>query len=227
MVGNRFILTFHGIGDPPSEVSDSEAQYWIGTGLFQSIVDLFQRMNTRYQLSLTFDDGNKSDYEIAFPRLARAGLSATFFVLAGKIGHPHFLSAGQIAEMASAGMTIGLHGMDHLDWTRASDSVLDRELRDARSAIARHIGRPVQEVAIPFGRYDNRVIRRLDVENFSDVYTSDGGMRLINGRVKARYSVRRDTDVVQLERRIQNAFGVRQRLIAEGQFRLKSARLTI
>jgi peptidoglycan/xylan/chitin deacetylase (PgdA/CDA1 family) len=217
-------MTFHGIGMPPDGTTQSEAKYWIDSPLFEAVIGLVGDLRRRYPLSLTFDDGNRSDYAKAMPVLIQAGLTASFFVLAGKIDQPGYLSGGEIREMAAAGMTIGLHGKDHIDWTRADDHVLAAELRDARQAIARLVAKPVTDVAIPFGRYDGRVVRALRDENFANIYTSDGGIRLLGGTVRARNSVRRDTDVIRLENTVRQAFGFAGRAVTEMRYQVKSRR---
>ena len=49
-------------------------------------------------MRISFDDGNASDLEIGLPALLERGLTATFFVLAGRLGRPGSLDADEVAR---------------------------------------------------------------------------------------------------------------------------------
>ena len=51
-----------------------------------------------------------SDFVYGLPALLDRGLTATFFVVAGRLGEPGFLSENDVRTLVSAGMTIGCHG---------------------------------------------------------------------------------------------------------------------
>lgn len=70
-------------------------------------------------VELAFDHGNVSDIKHALPALCRRGITAHFFVLAGRIGAAGYLSAQDVSSLHSAGMTIGSHGVHHRDWRRS------------------------------------------------------------------------------------------------------------
>ena len=126
-------------------------------------------------IEITFDDGNASDADIALPALVERGLSATFFVCAGRVGAPGYLDGAAMGELISAGMRIGSHGWSHLDWRHVDGPQLDQEIDGARRSLADVTGRAIDEVAIPFGRYDRRVIGHLKRSAFGQVFSSDGG----------------------------------------------------
>ena len=149
----RLVVTFHGIGTPARTLDAGEAPYWVEAPVLAAAIDLA----AKGRLEITFDDGNESDARIALPMLQRAGVTATFFVLAGRLDKPGSLSRTQLQELARAGMAIGSHGHDHVDWTRADDTDLRRELWDSRAAIEDCLGAPVDSVSVPFGAFDARV----------------------------------------------------------------------
>lgn len=194
----QVLLNFHGIGDPHAEIAADERPYWISEGFFDAIVALADRRR-EVPVGFTFDDGNRSDLDIAAPRLARSGRAGIFFVLAGRIGQPHYLSAADAAALVASGMTVGLHGADHVDWRICDDDVFERETVDARRRLAAAAGAPVDQVAIPFGAYNARVIRRLKRQGFARIHTSDGGWTDSRARVAARTSIRCDMTLAQVE----------------------------
>jgi peptidoglycan/xylan/chitin deacetylase (PgdA/CDA1 family) len=68
-------------------------------------------------LRLSFDDGNASDEEIVLPALQERGLTATFFVVAGRHHQPRSLDETGLGRIQDAGMHIGSPGWRHEPWT--------------------------------------------------------------------------------------------------------------
>jgi len=119
-------ICFHGIGEPRRPFDPGEDSYWVGADDYLRILD---ELMTWPQVSITFDDGNVSDVEHGLPALRERGLTATFFVLGGRIGSSGSLGTDDIAELVSAGMTVGSHGMDHRPWRGLSPTDLSRSPR--------------------------------------------------------------------------------------------------
>jgi peptidoglycan/xylan/chitin deacetylase (PgdA/CDA1 family) len=197
-------LTFHGIGDRPRPLEAGEAAVWVSRARWLSILD---SVTERHDVRITFDDGNKSDIVHALPALSERRLSATFFVVAGRLGEHGFLDRDDVRELAAAGMRIGSHGMRHRRWRGLDESALSEELIQAKAVLEELVERPVTEAACPFGAYDRRVLRTLRRNGYRCVYTSDGGTAGADKFVQARNSVRADDDpdllskIVSLDRR--------------------------
>jgi hypothetical protein len=186
---HELVFTLHGIGEPHQQADPEEAFVWVARDTYTTLLDSITaaRAETKnVPVVITFDDGNISDAKIAVPELARRGLSATFFVCAGRIGASGYLDRVALHDMLQAGMEIGTHGMHHRDWRTLDDRALDVELGEARRRIEDACGRPVTAAAIPFGSYDRRVLARLRRENFDCVYTSDGGVARSDAYLKPR-----------------------------------------
>lgn len=193
------IINFHGIGEPERALEPGEAPYWIGVDRFRAILDRIVAHPDRGMLAITFDDSNLSDLVIAAPELERRSLSAEFFVLTGRIGMPGSLSASDIRELLRRGMRIGSHGVDHRAWSDASEAELDHELTASRAALEAICERPVRSAAIPFGRYNARVLRGLRKAGYCVAYTSDGGTAGASAFLRPRTSVRSDMGWPSLE----------------------------
>lgn len=176
---STFILNFHGLGTPPAGIGRDEARYWLPRPQFAEIADeivaLAAQSGSR-PIALTFDDGNASDLQYAAPMLAERGLTAAFYVCAGRLGHPGYLDGADLRELVGMGMEIGSHGMDHVDWRRLSGDGLQREIIDARATLADVTGHRIESAGIPFGSYDRRVVAALKEAGFARVLTSDGGL---------------------------------------------------
>ena len=189
----RLILNFHGVGDPPAGTDPSERAYWWDQSAFISLLDQIRVAvsDNGFPIAITFDDGNMSDALIALPALVRRGLTARFFLCAGRIGQASYLDKPAIADLVAAGMRIGSHGMSHVDWRFASAAELEKETAGARQVLEDVCACSVDEAAIPFGSYDRRVIATLRRQNWRSVFTSDGGYALEGRWMNPRNSLDR------------------------------------
>lgn len=194
MLGDTIIINFHGIGEPGRPVPDDEKPYWINEDLYESILDRIAEARDRRRYRITFDDGNMSDVDIGLPALRRRGLTATFFVLAGMLEERGFLDAASVRTLAREGMGIGTHGLHHPAWPDCDEARLNAELDDSCAILSDLIAAPVTEAAIPFGRYDRRVIQALRRRPFRHVYTSDCGLARSRAWLQPRTSIRCDMD---------------------------------
>ena len=190
-------LCFHGIGTPERELEPDEERYWVEVEQFEELLEVVRRHPS---LRLTFDDGNASDAEIALPALERAGLTGSFFVVAGRMGQRGSLRDDQVRELAEAGMTIGNHGLRHRSWRSLDAEALDEELNQARASIADAAGRPVDEASCPFGEYDRRVLRSLRERGFRRVYTVDEGPARADAWLQTRHTIRATDAPATVER---------------------------
>ena len=180
------ILTFHGIGPIDRQLDAGEADVWVGQDQFLALLD---RVAGRGDVQITFDDGNASDVELGLPALSARGLTATFFIVAGRLETPGFLNESDVRTLRDAGMQIGSHGMHHRAWRGLDAPTLHEELVDAKAVLEGVVGEPVTRAGCPFGAYDRRVLGAARRAGFERVYTSDRGTARTDGFVQARNSI--------------------------------------
>lgn len=179
-------LCFHGVGTCTREREPGEAGYWVGEELFLRILDEF---GSHPRVRMSFDDGNRSDVAVALPALQERGLRATFFALAGRLDDPASLSASDLSQLRTAGMGIGSHGWSHSPWRGMGPDDERRELVEARTVLAEASRGPIDEAALPLGRYDRQLLTRLRRHGYRSVYTSDRFPARPTAWLQARYSV--------------------------------------
>jgi len=120
-------------------------------------------------IALTADDGYASQQAHLGPLLRELGVPWSVFVLAGMLGktndwdHPwvspreRHLTPDEVRQLAGEGVTIGSHGMTHVNMTALSDAALDAELALSRDLLRQLSGQAVDAVAFPWGLSDQRV----------------------------------------------------------------------
>jgi peptidoglycan/xylan/chitin deacetylase (PgdA/CDA1 family) len=179
-------VCFHGIGTPERELEKDEAQYWVDSDRFEALLETI----SRYPIRVTFDDGNASDVTHALPALLRHNLSAAFFLIAGRLDQAGSVTRVGARELARSGMLVGSHGLLHRPFRSLRNDALRRELADATRIIAVATEQPVEEVAVPFGSYDRRVLKAMHDHGFTRVYTCDGGWSRSEAWLQSRYAIR-------------------------------------
>jgi len=208
----QIILNFHGIGEPGRELEEGEANYWVTTEFFAESLALAQKHAKTVQTTFTFDDGNTSDRAIASEPLARAGYSAIFFPLSDRLDTPGSLGAEDLVALQKQGHRIGSHGAAHVDWSALDAEGEAREWADARDQIAQAAGAPISEAAIPFGRYNARVLKGLKAAGYTRVYSSDGGAWSEGDWPVPRTSPRRDMTLQDIEGILLGREGLKARM---------------
>ena len=107
---------------------------------------------------ITIDDGWYDGYTYALPILQSHGFAATYFVIAGRIDHPNFLSSAELRALVAAGDEIGDHTMDHVNLTAQGTAKLKYEIDAAAARIAQVTGVWPQSLAYPSGHEDSLVV---------------------------------------------------------------------
>ena len=104
---------------------------------------------------VSFDDGHRSNAELAAPALGERGQRGVFFVTAGRVGRGDTVSWHQLEAMLGAGMEVGSHTLTHPCPSALSSAELERELAESKRVLEEGLGAPIDFVASPTG-YDHR-----------------------------------------------------------------------
>jgi peptidoglycan/xylan/chitin deacetylase (PgdA/CDA1 family) len=164
-------------------------------------------------LALTFDDGSETDLLTAAPLLRGVGFNATFFIVAGLIGTPHFLDKNQLCELHRAGFEIGSHSMTHRHLSDLSDGELRGELQSSKDRLQQIIGAPIVHLSCPNGRWSPRVAQVAREVGYQTISTSrvDWNSLDTDRSNLARLVVMRDTSIQEFCNLIDGAGLARQR----------------
>jgi peptidoglycan/xylan/chitin deacetylase (PgdA/CDA1 family) len=123
-------------------------------------------------VAITFDDGCETDLVAAAPILLGAGFQATFYVTAGFLDKPGYMSTAQLHQLSSLGFQIGCHSMTHPYLNDVGPNALHREIVEARSRLQDVTGSTVEHFSCPGGRYDDRAIALVKHAGYCSLATS-------------------------------------------------------
>lgn len=148
--------------------------------------------------SVTIDDGFESALRLALPVLEFLRVTATLYLVAGRLGgwnewdagepRERLMDAGQVREWLAAGQRIGSHTMSHPRLTELNEAAAREELRASRAALEDAFQIPVTDFCYPYGAHDDRVCAWTAEAGYTSAVTVQPGV------------VRPDSDALRLPR---------------------------
>ena len=129
-------------------------------------------------VAITIDDAFLSVYAEAWPRLERAGLPFTLFVVTDPIdrGYRGHMRWDQIRRMARAGVTIGNHTASHLHMADADPARNAGEIARSNARFAAELGASPRLFAYPYGEYSLAVRRTVEEAGFDAAFGQQSGV---------------------------------------------------
>lgn len=119
---------------------------------------------------LTFDDGDRSIYELAFPEMQRHNYPGVNFIPSGYINNEQFLSLDEVREMEQNGWETGGHSVTHANLTTITlDSAKSEIINNYEQLI--QFGLKHRCFALPAG-HSNAEIDAIILEYFDIIRTS-------------------------------------------------------
>ena len=161
------------------------------------LTDLSRAAGAETPLLITFDDGGRSAHEIVADMLEERGWRGHFFVTAGRVDAPAFLTSAQLRDLRRRGHLVGSHSYSHP--TRMS-ACTGRELLHEWSAsislLSDVLGERVACASVPGGYFSRGVAEAAEASGIEVLFTSEPTARARRiGRclVLGRYTIQRQT----------------------------------
>lgn len=171
------VLLYHSVGRSPWAVPAErfrEQMDWLQQAAavvpLEAVFDRGSAAGLR--AAVTFDDGYASLFGAAAPIASKFGIRPAVFLNTDLVqeerrtrsriedGHypdEEFLLWREVAQLATAGWTVGSHGAMHIDLKAAADDVARRQLQDSKTAIERMLHLPCRHFAYTWGHHSSRL----------------------------------------------------------------------
>ncbi len=106
---------------------------------------------------ITFDDSRTEHFMIAAPAMEKHGFRGVFFIMTITYNKKNYMTKDQIAQLAKAGHTIGLHSWDHTMVTKYKEAAdWQKEVAEPKEKLEKIVGKAVEYWAYPNGVYDHK-----------------------------------------------------------------------
>jgi peptidoglycan/xylan/chitin deacetylase (PgdA/CDA1 family) len=123
-----------------------------------------EESNKQACLSLTFDDGLKSHYDVAYPILKEKNFGATFFIVGDHsalkkkfVYDKELMTSEQIQELSDSGFEIGSHTMTHPFLPHLTEEDIEKELKDSKEILEETYDVEMTSLAFPRWGYNEEV----------------------------------------------------------------------
>ncbi len=139
---------------------------------------------------ITFDDGEQSIYDFAFPILKKFNMRAVVFLPVDYVGKKNLwdvslfgkrtnhLSWDQIIEMKKWGIEFGSHGMTHRNLTKLSKDEIEHELSESKRILEQKIGE-CRSISYPFNKVNWTIIQIAAHVGYTYGFGGDGSSNLL------------------------------------------------
>jgi len=106
---------------------------------------------------ITFDDSRVEHAMIAAPVMEKYGFRGVFFIMTITYNKKNYMTTDQIAGLAKAGHTVGLHSWDHTMVTKYKEAAdWQKEVAEPKKKLEKIVGKAVEYWAYPNGVYDHK-----------------------------------------------------------------------
>ena len=148
---------------------------------------------------LTFDDGNKSDFEIVLPILNKYKLKAIFFIVPFFVGKEDYLTWEQIKVLKDNGMEIGSHSLTHPNFTKLNKDEKITEIMESKRIIESKLNSKIHSFAFPFGFFDKESENIVLSSGYSFCFNSMHGLNGTSSKVLKRNSLNNSSNKLNID----------------------------
>ena len=108
-------------------------------------------------VAITFDDGLRNNFLVAYPVLKEYNFPAPFFIAPGLIGRKNFITWDDLRVTREDVISIGSHTVSHMWLPDKERSEIKNELVESRIMLEKNTGRKVLTLSYPLGGFSEEV----------------------------------------------------------------------
>jgi len=139
-----------------------------------------QQTQPQKAVVISFDDGFADNYHNAFPILQQYGLTASIFLVSQRVGQQRdweqtpvpLLNWQQIQEMSAHGIEFQSHTAHHIDMRETANDLVKQDLILSKQTIEDTLGKAVNHLAYPYGRYTDKSIELAQSCGYQHAYAA-------------------------------------------------------
>lgn len=183
----KIVLCYHGVKDS-QKLNFSNQIRMIKKRAFASkdFPSTNKQVADNASVCITFDDAFTNLLSNVIPVITELQIPITIFIPTGNLGtipfwlkesehsdsHEMVMSVNQILALNENHMVnIGSHTVDHPRLTLLKEDEIRKQLRNSLDIISELIGKKITELALPYGAYNELVIRVALEEGYQKIYT--------------------------------------------------------
>lgn len=169
------------------------------------VIDLSELPNINISglcVAITFDDGHRSDVEIALPILKKFDFSATFFPVVHHINKEGYVSWKELHLLSKEGHTIGSHGLTHRHLSRLPNQEVRNELLLSKQLLEEELKQSVRLFSFPYGDYTKKATSLMLEAGYTHGFSTSFGFNKSSCEVAVlkRWNIKQTTSTVELKR---------------------------
>lgn len=127
-------------------------------------------------IALTFDDGYRDFYTVAYPLLKKYKAKATIYIIVNFLNDPNYLTEKQLQELSlDNNIEIASHTLNHIHMKSANIKSIQYELSESKSRLEKLIGKPVFSFAYPYGAFSEGAIEEVVLSKYKSAVTVTSG----------------------------------------------------
>ncbi len=224
--GRATILMYHSVSSTPSYFSAVEPAAFeeqmahLAAEKYPviTLAELVRRIRAGEPLGggvvITFDDGYRDNYEIAFPILKKYGFPATIFVTTDLVGKSDKrglarMNAEELAELEKSGLiSIEPHSKSHPKLATLPAEAAREEIAGSKIFLEQALGKKCRFFATPYGSFNEETVRLIQELGF-EAATTVAEHTTVSGTVDLlrlpRVSIDRSTTPAQFRGKLSRA----------------------
>ena len=170
------------------KITERRAMGWqfVSIDNIPSLLTKHLSLNTKRFICVTFDDGYRDNYTLAYPILKRLGVPFTVYVTTGFIdnripmwwypGEQLGITIDELKEMdADPICTIGAHTVSHPKLDTLTRELQHREIAESKQALETLLGHEIKHLSFPHGAHNDDTLAICRELGFQTVVQSWGG----------------------------------------------------